>query len=155
MDSLQPIPMFDIQHLSHPIFLSLHLFVSCSPPPPPPLPLHPPHPPDSCHPDPLAGATPLIGHLSRCVHPLSLMTTSRARRATWRTPSRALHALHPLIRGTARTGTPSHFPACLSTLLPPSSSPPALNPSLESVTTFTPCFLICLRSHGAAAVRTD
>lgn len=74
-----------------------------------------PHPPsptlDSCPPDPLAGATPPIGRLSRCVHPLSLTTTSRARRATWRTPSRALHALHPLIRGTARTGTPLPLPS--------------------------------------------
>ena len=32
VDSLQP--ALDVHHLSYPIFLSLHLFVSCSPPPP-------------------------------------------------------------------------------------------------------------------------
>lgn len=121
----QPAPVF--HHLSSPIFffwffLSLHLFVSCSPPPSPPSPpptllygcppfSPPPLPLDSCPPDPLAGATPPIGRLSRCVHPLSLTTTSQARRATWRTPSRALHALHLLIRGTARTGTPTPLPS--------------------------------------------
>lgn len=71
-----------------------------------PLPSSSPTNPPSSTPDPLAGATPPIGRSSRCVRPLSLMTTSRARRATWRTPSRAPHALRPLIRGTARTGTP-------------------------------------------------
>lgn len=111
-----------ITHFYFLFFLSLHLFVSCSPPPSPPSPpptllygcppfSPPPLPLDSCPPDPLAGATPPIGRLSRCVHPLSLTTTSQARRATWRTPSRALHALHLLIRGTARTGTPTPLPS--------------------------------------------
>lgn len=99
-------------------FALVCFLLSSSSPPPPHFsvdaPLSPPPPPppfDSCPPDPLAGATPPIGRLSRCVHPLSLTTTSRARRATWRTPSRALHALHPLIRGTARTGTPLPLPS--------------------------------------------
>lgn len=79
------------------------------------FPLHfsvdaPPHL-DSYPPDPLTGDTPPIGRLSQCVHPLSLTTTFQARRATWRTLSRALHALHLLIRGTARTGTPLPLPS--------------------------------------------
>lgn len=98
----------------HPI-LSLHWFSFiyfgshvCPPflvSPPPPLHLWMLN---SSHTPPLAGATPPIGHSSRCVLPLSLTTTSRARRAmaTWRPHSRALHALRLLIRGTARTGTP-------------------------------------------------
>lgn len=98
VDSLQPTLMFTT--CPPPFILSLHLFVSCSPPPSPHTSLWMP----SSY--PLAGATPPIGRLSRCVHPLSLTTTSQARRASWHTPSRALYALHPLIRGTAHTGTP-------------------------------------------------
>lgn len=103
----------DVHHLSYPTYFKFALVCFLlSPPLPPPyffwmLLSHP-----------LTGATPPIGRLSQCVHPLSLTTTSRARRASWRSPSRALHALHPLIRGPARTGTRCPLPS-----MPPHCSP--------------------------------
>lgn len=116
-----------------PFFLSLFFLALLLPLPPTNLCGCPPPPTlDSCPPDPLAGATPPIGRLSRCVHLLSLTTTSRARRASWRTPSRALHALHPLIRGTARTGTPlpsPSMPLYTAPLLLLCSCPPTQGPT--------------------------
>lgn len=111
--------LFTIRHVIFFKFALCFFFLLLFPPAPQHSPLnaspftHPWIPPN---PHPLTGATPPSGRSSRCVLPLSLTTTSRARRATRRPPSRAPHALHPLIRGTARTGTPS-LP-----LAPPSAS---------------------------------
>lgn len=105
----------NVHHLSYPIYFKFALVCFLLPPSPILLWMLLSHP--------LTGATPPIGHLSQCVHPLSLTTTSQARRASWRTPSRALHALHLLIRGIARTGTHCPFPSMPLYTAPPLSSP--------------------------------